>query len=154
MKDQSERWIILPFSFGCSSNSSVAVGSPSPLNDAAQTSRQKDLPICKKSKNALSFKYPTSKLSNGIRRFIRSLKSVSKFFVYKDDIIEEEKEMEIGYPTDVKHLTHIGWDGSTTISNAVKGWENLTTSEIISFPSISLPQFEVAMTQQAAVAAA
>ena len=74
--------------------------------------------------------------------------------VYKDDIIEEEKEMEIGYPTDVKHLTHIGWDGSTTISNAVKGWENLTTSEIISFPSISLQQFEVAMTQQAAVAAA
>ncbi|CAO2831449.1 unnamed protein product [Amaranthus hypochondriacus] len=156
MKDQSERWIILPFSFGCSSNSSVAVGSPSPLSDAAQTSRQKDLRICKKSKNALSFKYPKSKLSYGFRRLIISLKSVSKFFVYKDDIIEEEeeKEMEIGYPTDVKHLTHIGWDGSTTISNAVKGWENLTTSEIISFPSISLQQFEVAMTQaqQAAVA--
>ena len=43
MKDQSERWIILPFSFGCSSNSSVAVGSPSPLNDAAQTSMNSDL---------------------------------------------------------------------------------------------------------------
>lgn len=67
---------------------------------------------------------------------------------------EEEKEMEIGYPTDVKHLTHIGWDGSTTISNSAKGWENLTTSEIISFPSISLKQFEIAMAKQAEAAAA
>lgn len=67
---------------------------------------------------------------------------------------EEEKEMEIGYPTDVKHLTHIGWDGSTTVSNVAKGWENLTPSEIISFPSISLKQFEVAMAEQAATAAA
>lgn len=66
---------------------------------------------------------------------------------------EEEKDLEIGYPTDVKHLTHIGWDGSTTISNATKGWENLTPSEIISFPSISLKQFEVAMAQQASSAA-
>lgn len=63
---------------------------------------------------------------------------------------KEEKELEIGYPTDVKHLTHIGWDGSTTISNAAKGWENLTPSEIISFPSISLKQFEAAMAEQAA----
>lgn len=74
---------------------------------------------------------------------------------YKDEMNEEEeKEMEIGYPTDVKHLTHIGWDGSTTISNLAKGWENLTTSEIISFPSISLKQFEIAMAKQAEAAAA
>jgi hypothetical protein len=35
-----------------------------------------------------------------------------------------EREMEIGCPTDVKHVTHIGLDGSTT-TNPVKGWENL-----------------------------
>ncbi|KAH9617605.1 hypothetical protein KSS87_022557 [Heliosperma pusillum] len=31
-----------------------------------------------------------------------------------DSVIEEEeeKEMQIGFPTDVKHVAHIGWDGS------------------------------------------
>ena len=59
-----------------------------------------------------------------------------------------EKEMEIGHPTDVKHVTHIGLDGSTT-TNPVKGWENLKAPEILSFPSISLRQFELAMAAQA-----
>lgn len=31
--------------------------------------------------------------------------TLSQIFVVK------EREMEIGYPTDVKHLAHIGWDG-------------------------------------------
>lgn len=70
--------------------------------------------------------------------------------MYKEDDEEEEekeREMEIGVPTDVKHITHIGWDGSTTI-NPVKGWENLKAPEIMSFPSISLEQFEFAMNSQ------
>lgn len=80
-------------------------------------------------------------------------KKNSKFInlVYKEEMEdeEEEKEMEIGYPTDVKHVTHIGWDGSTTI-NPIKGWENLKAPEIVSFPStISIKQFEVAMAAQA-----
>ncbi|XP_073302107.1 CRIB domain-containing protein RIC10-like [Primulina huaijiensis] len=33
--------------------------------------------------------------------------TLSQIFVVK------EREMEIGYPTDVKHLAHIGWDGSS-----------------------------------------
>ncbi|CAK9167733.1 unnamed protein product [Ilex paraguariensis] len=61
---------------------------------------------------------------------------------------EMEMEMEIGLPTDVKHVTHIGWDGSTT-TNPVKGWENFKAPEILSFPSISLRQFELAMAAQA-----
>lgn len=24
---------------------------------------------------------------------------------------DKEKEMQIGFPTDVKHVAHIGWDG-------------------------------------------
>ena len=64
--------------------------------------------------------------------------------VYKEEIEETEKEMEIGFPTDVKHVTHIGLDGSRTI-NPVKGWENLNPPEVLSFPSISLNQFELAM---------
>jgi hypothetical protein len=68
--------------------------------------------------------------------------------VYKEEIEEMEKEMEIGCPTDVKHVTHIGLDGSTT-TNPVKGWENLKAPEILSFPSISFRQFELAMAAQA-----
>lgn len=64
---------------------------------------------------------------------------------------EEDEEMnrgiEIGYPTDVKHVTHIGWDGSSS-TNPVEGWENLQTPELLSFPSISFTQFELAMTAQ------
>ena len=56
--------------------------------------------------------------------------------------------MEIGFPTDVKHVTHIGWDGSST---NIKGWENLTTPDqlLANFPTISLRQFELAMAAQA-----
>lgn len=45
----------------------------------------------------------------------------------EDDEGEEEEEedmgMEIGFPTDVKHVTHIGIDGSTT-SILSKGWDH------------------------------
>jgi hypothetical protein len=71
-----------------------------------------------------------------------------KILVYKEEVEEMEREMEIGPPTDVKHVTHIGLDGSTT-TNPVKGWENLKAPEILSFPSISLRQFELAMAAQA-----
>ena len=56
--------------------------------------------------------------------------------------------MEIGFPTDVMHVTHIGWDGSST---NIKGWENLTTPDqlLANFPTISLRQFELAMAAQA-----
>ena len=76
--------------------------------------------------------------------------------VYKEEEEEEEeeeqeKEMEIGFPTDVKHVTHIGLDGSTT-TNPVKGmgWENQLNNppEVLSFPTISIKQFELAMTAQ------
>ncbi|KAL8192550.1 hypothetical protein R6Q57_027735 [Mikania cordata] len=33
----------------------------------------------------------------------------------------KERDMEIGYPTDVKHLAHIGWDGS---SGSAPSWMN------------------------------
>lgn len=67
--------------------------------------------------------------------------------MYKEEIEETEKEMEIGFPTDVKHVTHIGLDGSRAI-NHVKGWENLDPSKENSFSSISLKQFELAMAAQ------
>ena len=65
----------------------------------------------------------------------------------EDEEEVEEVDMEIGYPTDVKHVTHIGLDGSTT-TNPIKGWDNNLT-DFLSFPSISLRQFELSMAAQA-----
>lgn len=55
---------------------------------------------------------------------------------------EEIEEMEIGYPTDVKHVTHIGWDGPTKINPMIKNWDNSKESDL---PSISIQQFELAL---------
>lgn len=57
--------------------------------------------------------------------------------------------MVIGYPTDVKHVSHIGLDGSTTTTNNVKGWDNLKPPELLSLSPISFKQFELAMAAQA-----
>uniref|UniRef100_A0A7N1A6H5 CRIB domain-containing protein n=1 Tax=Kalanchoe fedtschenkoi TaxID=63787 RepID=A0A7N1A6H5_KALFE len=45
----------------------------------------------------------------------KGLKFITQIFVVK------EREMEIGYPTDVKHVAHIGWDGA---SGAPPAWMN------------------------------
>ncbi|XP_010531174.1 PREDICTED: CRIB domain-containing protein RIC2 [Tarenaya hassleriana] len=51
--------------------------------------------------------------SYGFLEFIRSFKSFShSFFTRYGD--EAEPEMEIGFPTDVKHVAHIGIDGTVT----------------------------------------
>ncbi|KAL9255080.1 CRIB domain-containing protein [Drosera capensis] len=44
-------------------------------------------------------------MTTRMKGFCKGFKYISHFFVAK------EREMEIGYPTDVKHLAHIGWDG-------------------------------------------
>ncbi|CAM8989125.1 unnamed protein product [Rhodiola kirilowii] len=101
------------------------------------------------------FNYLAPKISNWIQRTIRALKCrFSQLFACKLEEVEKEKEMEmemeIGFPTDVKHLTHIGCDGSSSTTNAVKGWENLRGPELVASPSISFKQFELAMAAQAA----
>ncbi|KAK8549330.1 hypothetical protein V6N13_009006 [Hibiscus sabdariffa] len=113
MKERMERLVVLPFSAGCSSQASVAVGKSSPR-------KPKPEPTCPN---------PT---------------------IYKE-IEEVTTEMEIGYPTDVKHVTHIGLDGTTTTSsNPFKGWQDFSPMDhnFIAFPSISLSQFELAMAAQ------
>ncbi|XP_027366576.1 CRIB domain-containing protein RIC10 [Abrus precatorius] len=40
-----------------------------------------------------------------LKGIYKSFKFITQIFVVK------EREMEIGYPTDVKHVAHIGWDG-------------------------------------------
>ncbi|RLM74090.1 CRIB domain-containing protein RIC10-like [Panicum miliaceum] len=51
-----------------------------------------------------------------VKGFFKGLKVISRIFVAK------EHEMEIGYPTDVKHVAHIGWDSAT--GNASPSWMN------------------------------
>ncbi|XP_043719401.1 CRIB domain-containing protein RIC4-like [Telopea speciosissima] len=150
MRNQMERLVVLPFSIGCVSESSVAIGSNYP-----KKSKQEAIPSVtrghvegesisgEKMKNLLTL--PKPNISAGLQRLLKSFKSFSHIFVYKD----EAEEMEIGFPTDVKHVTHIGWDGSGATTNPLKGWDNLKAPEMVSLPNISLRQFELAMAAQA-----
>ncbi|KAM1248932.1 hypothetical protein ACFX2I_031661 [Malus domestica] len=165
MRDRMERFAVLPFGIGCASQTSVAIGAAASA-DHKQRKPKAPPPHTandpkaqgEKMKNG-TFHFLTLKrtqISSGMQRLIRSIKSLSQIFVYKEEIEEEEEEgeMEIGLPTDVKHVTHIGLDGSATTNttaNPLKAssWENnFNTPEILSFPSISLKQFELAMAAQ------
>ncbi|KAH7691535.1 CRIB domain-containing protein [Dioscorea alata] len=42
-----------------------------------------------------------------VKGLLKGLRYISQIFDLK------EQEMQIGYPTDVKHVAHIGWDGPT-----------------------------------------
>ncbi|XP_065879079.1 CRIB domain-containing protein RIC9-like [Euphorbia lathyris] len=44
--------------------------------------------------------------------YSKGFKYIAQIFVVK------EREMEIGYPTDVKHVAHIGWDGGASAASA------------------------------------
>lgn len=180
------RFTVLRFSFSsCSSQSSVDVvenpskktkldpGSSTIVQGGAE--KEDRLKVKKYSSNKfhIAIQKPNN-ISLGIQRILKSFKSFSQIFAYKDEEEEdddEDIEMEIGLPTDVKHVAHIGWDGSTTTTksntttlsnNALKDcfiWENLNThsndekgghqKESLANTSISLRQFELAMAAQA-----
>ncbi|KAL9225176.1 hypothetical protein vseg_001127 [Gypsophila vaccaria] len=50
-------------------------------------------------------------MSNKMKGLLKGLRYISQIFEE-----EEEPEMQIGCPTDVKHVAHIGWDGPTASS--------------------------------------
>ncbi|KAK6145768.1 hypothetical protein DH2020_019637 [Rehmannia glutinosa] len=124
-----ERFMLLPFSaiIRCDSESSVALASTTPKHSKTRKGGEENL---KMKKNEGVSK--ASIFSQGLHRLIRRFKSFSHFFVYKEEMGHVEKEMEIGFPT----------------VNPVSNWENLKATEILSFPSISLQQFELAMANQ------
>ncbi|CAN1837792.1 CRIB domain-containing protein RIC1 [Linum perenne] len=114
--------------------------------------------------NKITGPHRPSNSAGGVNKLVTTMKaSISQLFVYKqsaeDEEEEDEEEMEIGFPTDVKHVTHIGLDGSTKGVDAdadadaeKEDWtEKLKApaDQIISFPTISLKQFEIAMAAQA-----
>ncbi|XP_076956100.1 CRIB domain-containing protein RIC4-like [Bidens hawaiensis] len=146
-----ERFLVLPISMGCISKSTT--GAIESNKCKAQNTPKHHVTYGKRSSNMKSKKswgiVSRSTISRGIQRLIlETFKSFTRILKYSDvEEIEMEKELEIGYPTDVKHVTHIGYDGSMT-TNPMKNWENIETPEIHSFPSISLKQFEHAMAAQ------
>ncbi|XP_076883723.1 CRIB domain-containing protein RIC4-like [Bidens hawaiensis] len=152
MKDVMERFLVLPTSMGCISKSTTGAIESNKCR-AQNTQPMHHAPNGKRSSN-MQFKkswgiVSRSTISRGIQRLIlETFKGFTRILKYRDvEEIEMEKELEIGYPTDVKHVTHIGYDGSMT-TNPIKNWENIETPEIQSFPSISLKQFEHAMAAQ------
>ncbi|XP_020241855.1 CRIB domain-containing protein RIC10-like [Asparagus officinalis] len=67
-----------------------------------------------------------------VKGFFKGFKYIAQIFVYKDH------ELEIGYPTDVRHVAHIGWDNSSM--NAPSWMNEFRTAS--DFSSSSLSNFE------------
>ncbi|KAL3717303.1 CRIB domain-containing protein RIC7 [Eucalyptus grandis] len=55
-------------------------------------------------------------MATKMKGLLKGLRYISQIFEN-----EKEQEMEIGFPTDVKHVAHIGWDGPSVTS---PGWMN------------------------------
>lgn len=56
--------------------------------------------------------------SNKMKGLLKGLRYISQIF----DDNNKEQEMQIGFPTDVKHVAHIGWDGPSTATSP--SWMN------------------------------
>ncbi|OIW21438.1 hypothetical protein TanjilG_03538 [Lupinus angustifolius] len=68
--------------------------------------------------------------SSTVKGILRGFRYISQIF---DN--EKEKEIQIGNPTDVKHVAHIGWDGPSvnTPSWVIPWFLNFTTLIIIQY---------------------
>ncbi|XP_008794628.3 CRIB domain-containing protein RIC4-like [Phoenix dactylifera] len=150
MRDRRmERFVVLPFSMGCVSQSSIAVcisqpkraqSEPPPPRPSGEGESQSD---GKMKGSSVLLPLPRPNVSAGFQKLIKSFKSLSQLFeIYKED----DEEMEIGFPTDVQHVSHVGWDGFNNVSS-MKSWDK--APEFLSLPSLSLRQFELAMAVQA-----
>ncbi|KAJ8544044.1 hypothetical protein K7X08_025662 [Anisodus acutangulus] len=137
-----ERFVLLPFSVGCISESSVAIGhqqhhhkSSSPHQPNLTPTRNHEEGKEEEEDDQKSFEGENLKSPLGLmalpkfQRLVKNIKNLSQLFVDKDEMDEEEEEemgMEIGLPTDVKHVTHIGIDGdaATSILNSTRtNWD-------------------------------
>ncbi|TYH14788.1 hypothetical protein ES288_A06G248700v1 [Gossypium darwinii] len=90
-------------------------------------------------------------MATKIKRLYKKFKNISRIFAVK------EKKMEIGYPTDVKHVTHIGWDtpSHSTAPSSVyilyyENEFNTRGSNFISLSTWSSQDFEQSMGSETA----
>ncbi|CAL1385320.1 unnamed protein product [Linum trigynum] len=135
-----ERLVLLPFTMGCVSESSVALAhrhhhtrrrsasastAAAPTDTTRSKSRRREMDDDEESLSSTdssdskssTSSSSTSPSSNISARFHRILRTVKSTFVYKEED-DGEDEMEIGVPTDVKHVTHIGWDDDDIVGAA------------------------------------
>ncbi|KAL2539696.1 CRIB domain-containing protein RIC4 [Abeliophyllum distichum] len=129
-----ERFVLLPFTMGCVSESSIAIGAPQPKGsklDVNQTptrthDEEKEEEEDEYEEDEENIKSPLSLLAlPRVQKLFKNFKNFSHLFVEKDEMEEGDTGMEIGHPTDIKHVTHIGLDGCAT-SILSKGWDNFT----------------------------
>ncbi|KAL6192025.1 hypothetical protein ACLB2K_038412 [Fragaria x ananassa] len=61
-----------------------------------------------------------AKMATKVKGLLKGLRYISHIFEEKD------QEIQIGFPTDVKHVAHIGWDGPS--ANSTPSWMTEFTS--------------------------
>ncbi|WCJ27542.1 hypothetical protein M5689_009276 [Euphorbia peplus] len=113
-----ERFLLLPFSFPCSFHSS----------------KEREGSSIKK-----SFGFLSQVTKPKIHNFITTFKSLPQLFGHNRREMEMEMEMEIGYPSDVKHIAHIGADGNGSASELhLKAAQLISSTQFDCFmPNIS-----------------
>ncbi|CAH1424560.1 unnamed protein product [Lactuca virosa] len=154
MKEKKTSFVVLPFYIGCLSqittcekNSSQSRTTAMAESNQVATSmvvEGESSSSMVKLKRSWSYVAPRrSNITTVMDKLVKlTFRSFARVFAYKDiEDIKTETEMEIGFPTDVKHVTHIGYDGSMT-TNPEKIWDHfqLQPLETHSFPSVSLKQ--------------
>ncbi|CAH1439125.1 unnamed protein product [Lactuca virosa] len=159
MKDRMERFIAFPFATGCVSASSVVVSGnndkrskediDSPHMVCRSYSLPKDskfnerAPMINESMTKSTFRFtalPKPNVSVAFHRLTKSIKSLSQSLAFKEETAESKMEMEIGLPTDVKHVAHVGFDGSVT--SELNRPRNLNTTDFLGFCPVSFAQLE------------
>ncbi|KAI3954380.1 hypothetical protein MKW92_001275 [Papaver armeniacum] len=125
MRSRIERLVILPFSIGCVSQSSVAVVDD-PKKSKLEREKEDESSSDGEEVNTNNSTLAKPNISLSFYKLIKNFKNLSQLFVYKEDD-DIKMEMEIGFPTDVKHVTQIGWDGNNgKATTIIKGcnWDN------------------------------
>lgn len=144
-----------PFSIGCMSQSAVAVADPLDKKPPAQAPpQQADLPSSsstattaattqergvgeESSEDKAKAAAASGIVSAGVQRLLKGIKTFFVAYDGEEEEDEEEREIVIGYPTDVQHVGHIGWDGLNKVGGMVGAF---------SLPSsLSIRQLEIAM---------
>ncbi|KAL6504004.1 CRIB domain-containing protein [Orobanche gracilis] len=153
MRERMERFVLLPFTGSCMSESSIAVGlqqvkrSKQDTNSTPTKEKEEEEEHEENEEESLSGENLKSPLSLSARprfqKLFKNFKSFSRSFVYKDELEETEIGIEIGFPTDVKHVTHIGFEGCAS-SILSKSWDH-EPDQIINLRSFPLTQLELAM---------
>eukprot|EP01018_Ginkgo_biloba_P037594 Gb_05134 [translate_table: standard] len=125
MKERIEKFAVMPFTISsCATSSSTAIKEQQRLKKPPESISRSHAASVSHRKSQVNYGN-VSKRSNS--EPTKSLKRVFK-----------ENEMQIGYPTDVKHVAHIGWDSPTV---AGRSWmKDLRTSGELS--STSQTDFE------------